>query len=134
MADLVITAANVAKGAHAALGSGTAGVAITAGQVLYLDAGTQRHVLTDNDGDGTRQAEGIALNAAAAGQPITFLKGGEVTIGAVLTPGMAYYASDTAGGIIPHADLAVGMDVILVGIAVSASVLSVSFRNTGVEL
>ena len=38
MADLTITAANVIRGANAVITRGTAGAAITAGQIIYADA------------------------------------------------------------------------------------------------
>lgn len=134
MADLTITAANVKQGTNANVAYGTAGVSITAGQSIYLDASTGKYVLTDSDGTGTRQADGIALHAAAADQPIALQKGGDITIGATLSAGTFYVASDTAGGIMPQADLGVGMDVILLGIAKTSSVMALAIRNTGVEL
>lgn len=135
MADLVITAANVVAGNGASRRDGTAGEAITAGQVVYLDAADQRYKLADCDAAAAlRSPRGIALNGAAAGQPIEVLTEGPVTIGAVLTAGTAYYLSGTPGGIAPVADLATGDYPTIVGIATSASVLDVKLHESGVAL
>lgn len=134
MVDIVITAASVAKGGNALVQQGTAGASITAGQAVYLDSATGRYLLSDNDGTGTKQVDGIALNGAATGQPLAVQRGGDITIGATLTPGTAYYLSATVGGICPVADVAVGDDVILIGLAKSATNLSLRITDTGVTL
>lgn len=134
MADLTITAANVVAGSNAVRDSGIAGATITAGQAVYLNTATNRWMLSDNDGTGTRTVNGIALNGASANQPIAVMKGGDVTIGATLTAGTDYWLSATAGGICPRADLDVGMDTIQIGVAKSATVLAVSIQDPGVTL
>ncbi|WP_306049201.1 hypothetical protein [Oceaniradius stylonematis] len=135
MADLTITAANVVRGSGAKVLDRTAGVAITAGQTVYeaADGGMQ---LADCDSAtaAARVPEGIALNDAAANQPVQVLKSGDITIGATLTPGTAYYQSANAGGIAPVADLATGDYPCIVGIAKSASLLSVKIHASGVAL
>lgn len=78
-----------------------------------------------------REAYGIALNGAAANQPLAVQRSGDITIGATLTPGLAYYLSDTPGGICPVADVGSGEYVILLGLAKSASVLDLDIRATG---
>lgn len=134
MTDIVITAANVARGSDALVDHGTAGVAITAGQTIYLDSVTSKMVLSDNNGDGTRTVNGVALHAAAANQPIAFQKSGDITIGATLTAGQDYWLSATPGGIAPRADLTTGMDPILIGVAKSATVLTLAILDVGVTL
>lgn len=136
MADLTITAASVVAGDGSTVVRGTAGVAITAGQAVYLDATTGKYALADSNSAtvAARRAGGIALNGAALNQPITVLTAGAVTIGATLTAGTAYYLSDTAGGICPVADLGSGENVCLIGLAASASVLNVDIQNPGVVL
>ncbi len=136
MADLSITAANVVAGGSSVTTDGTAGAAITAGQVVYRDATTGRYLLADNN-SGTaaaRSPAGIALNGAATGQPVEVLTRGAVTIGATLTPGVAYYLSATAGGICPVADLTTGHYPTIMGIATSASVLDVLIHESRVAL
>lgn len=133
MTDITITAANVVAGSGAATETGISGDTITAGQVVYRNA-AGRYVLADADEDTAieRSPRGIALNGASAGQPCTILKSGPITIGATLTAGTAYYLSDTPGGICPLADVTGGDYLVLVGLALSTSVLQVGFVVTGV--
>lgn len=136
MADLSITAANVAVTGGSESVAGTAGAAITAGQVLYRDASDGTYKLADADSAtvAARSPAGIALNSAAAGQPVRVHIRGPVTIGATIAGGTAYFLSATAGGICPAADLAAGDYPTIVGIARSASVLDVRFHESGFEL
>lgn len=135
MADLTITAANVVAVAGKTV-VGTAGATLTAGQVVYLDTATASYKLADNN-SGTaavRSPGGIALNAAASGQPVSVFQSGTITIGATLTGGVAYYLSDTPGGICPVADLVTGEYPTFLGIATSASVLKVAIVESGFAL
>ncbi|UCI23684.1 hypothetical protein [Mesorhizobium sp. B2-8-5] len=135
MADLVITAASVVAGANAATETGAAGEAITAGQAVYRSSTTKKLMKADSNGASAeiRTPIGIALNGGALDQPIKFQKSGDITIGAALTPGVAYYLSDTPGGICPVADVGTGEYVCLIGLATSASVLALDVRYTGVS-
>lgn len=135
-ADLTITAANVIKGTNAVVKHGTAGEAVTAGKVVYYDSAVGTWKLADNNSAtaAARSPRGFALHAASTGQPLAVHTGGDLTIGATLTPGVAYYLSDTPGGIGPVADLASGEYPTIVGIAKSASVLAVKFQEAGVAL
>lgn len=135
MADISITAANVVRGTNAVIENGFAGAAITAGQVVYRDA-NNKYQLADNDNASAivRQPRGVALNGAATNQPLAIIRSGDVTIGATLTAGTAYYLSSTAGGICPLADLASGDDVVLLGLAKSTTVLAVDIQISGVTL
>lgn len=135
MVDITITAGNVKPGANAITTQGVAGATITAGQVVYRDPATGKFKLTDSD-SGTaadKDALGIALHGASDGQPLVVQTAGDITIGATLTAGTAYYASSTAGGIQPAADLGTE-DVILIGLARSASVLALKVLDTGVTI
>lgn len=136
MSDLSITAANVLAGTGADITRGTAGATITAGQAVYLDeATTGQWLLADSD-SATVAARGsarfgIALNGAADGQPLAVQTGGDITIGATLVAGVAYYLSDAPGAICPFADLATGDFVTLVGIATSTTVLKIDPLYSG---
>jgi hypothetical protein len=77
---------------------------------------------------------GTALHGASLNQPLTYAKSGPVTIGATLTPGLAYYLSDTPGGICPVADIGSGEYVCLIGLAASATVLNIDIQYPGVSL
>lgn len=136
MADLTITAANVVASSDASTEHGTSGETIVAGKSVYKNPDTKKWMLADNDAATAdlRQAGGVALNGASNGQPITVLKGGDVVIGATLTPGTAYYLSSTPGGICPVADLGAGDYVCQIGLAKSASVLHVDIQFPGVSL
>ena len=136
MADLTITAANVVRGSNAKIEHGDAGATITAGQCVYRDTTDGEYKLSDAD-SGTaavRSVRGIALNSASDGQPMTILRSGDITIGASVTAGVAYYLSDTPGGIAPVADLATGDYPTLIGIAKSTTVIAVKINESGVAL
>jgi hypothetical protein len=135
MPDLTITAANVVPGADAVRESGTAGEGITAGRLVYFDVTTLTYRLADANGAAAlRVPNGVALNTAGVGQPLGVQTSGDITIGATLTPGLAYYLSDTPGGICPVGDIGTGEFACFVGIAKSASVLSVRIVPSGVSL
>lgn len=135
MADLSITAANVVAGSDAVRESGTAGATVTAGQLVYLDTSDFRYKLADSNGAAAlRVPNGIALHGAANGQPLVIQKGGDITIGGTMTAGVAYYLSDTAGGLCPVADLGSGEYPCIIGIAKSTTVLTVSIQPSGVAL
>lgn len=136
MADIAITAANVVPGADSKPQTGVAGVAVTAGQVVYQDAATGKFLLADNDSAtvAAHKGLGIALNNAAANQPLTVHVNGDITIGGVLVAGVAYYLSATPGGICPVADLVTGKTVCLLGMAKSTTVLDVEIEFPGVTL
>lgn len=136
MVDLAVTAASVAVSSNAVRENGTAGEAITAGQAVYKAAATGRYMLADNNSATAevRQAIGIALNGAAAGQPLAIQKSGDIVIGATLVPGTDYYLSDTPGGIGPRADIAAGEYVCLLGLAKSTTVLALDIQYPGVSL
>lgn len=136
MVDLSITAGSVVKGTGAVEEQGIAGATITAGQVVYKDSADTKFKLADAD-DATaavRVPRGIALNGASDGQPLRIQRDGQITIGATMTAGLAYYLSDTPGGIAPYADLGSGDQVVLIGVAISTTVLQLKLLDSGVEL
>ena len=135
MTDISVTATAVVAGSGANVSrSEVAGATITQGQAVYKDASTSKCKLSDANGSGTKAVYGIALNAASDGQPIDVLKGGDLTLNAVLTAGLPYFLSGTAGGICPEADLVTGMQKIQIGIAKSTTVLHVSIQDSGVTV
>ena len=136
MVDLVITPANVVKGANATTRDGIAGATITAGQVVYRDSADGKYKLADSNSAtaAVRSPDGIALNGASDNQPIEVLTEGDITIGATLTAGVAYYLSDTPGGIAPVADVGSGEYSTIIGIAESASVLNVQIHESGAAM
>lgn len=134
MADLSITAASVLKGSGAQTEQGTAGAAVTAGQVVYKDASdSDKFKLADCNSAtaAVRAPYGIALHAAASGQPLTVLRSGSITIGATVAVGVTYFLSGTPGGIRPAADNTTGDYVSIVGIGTSVSAIDVRFHSAG---
>lgn len=119
MADLAITATQVLPGTGARYADGTAGAAITAGQVCYQST-SDTMLLADADAGtpAAANARGIALNGAAIGQPVRIQTEGTITLGAAAAPvkGTVYVLSGTAGGIAPVADLAAGDRVTVIGV------------------
>jgi hypothetical protein len=135
MADISITAANVVPGSDVVRESGTAGATITAGQLVYLDTSDMKFKLADSNGAAAlRVPNGIALNGASNGQPLSVQKGGDITIGGTMTAGIPYFLSDTPGGLCPLPDIGTGEYSCIVGIAKSTSVLAVNIQPSGVAL
>lgn len=135
MADLTVTAASVAKGTDAVVEHGIAGATITAGQLVYKDTSDSNKLkLVDVDSATVlaRSASGVALNGGASGQTIAYQTAGQINLGATLATGIVYVGSDTAGGIRPSADNGVGDYTVVVGVAISTSLLKMGLLNSGV--
>lgn len=134
MADIVVTAANVAHGANALIKVGTAGATITAGQPVYLDSATGKYKLADNNlSAAAANAIGIALNGCSDGQPIQVVyDDDDFTPGATLTLGTIYVLSATAGGIAPSADLASGNYMAILFVPKSTSKAVLKLLKSGV--
>ncbi len=114
---------------------GTAGAAITAGQVCYLDPSTQTWKLFDgNDTAANTRTPRIAINSAGSGQPIALATGGNLTLGAGAAPvaGTVYCADIVAGSIIPAADLASGNRVTIIGVGKASNQIALNLWNSGV--
>lgn len=136
MADIVITSASVVPSAGARASTGVAGVAIAAGKIIHQDAATRKFVLSDADSipAASNPEFFIAVNSAAVDQPIQMVRSGDVALGAVLTVGEVYILSSTPGGIAPVADLDTGMRPVVLGIAISTSVLRMGATTAPVEV
>jgi hypothetical protein len=137
MSDLSITAANVVAQSNANIDfSKRAGATIAAGELVYLDTSVNKWKLADADSatQAVQEAAGMALNGASDGQPLAVLTGGDVALGAVLTPGARYYLSSTPGKIQPEEDLSEGEEINLIGLAKSTTVLAVRITRPGVTV
>jgi hypothetical protein len=134
MADLALTAASIVPGAGARVTTYTAGATITAGQSVYFDSATNTVKLASAAAVGSAAAIGTAVNGASSGQPVDVQLGGKLTTNSVLSKGVAYYVSNTAGGICPFADLVAGKFPTLIGVAESTTSLIVSPISVGVAL
>ena len=135
MSDLTITAANVSAGANATLDTGTAGATITAGQTVYKDlTDSSKLKLTDKDAAATAVAAGIAVHGASSGQPVDYVKSGDLNLVGGVTRGRIYVVSSTAGGIASSTDIATGSTqyVTTLGVGTATSVLTVRVQVSGV--
>ena len=123
MADLSITAANVAYTSGPVERAYNAGATITAGQAVYLDSATSTWKLAQCDGTAAEvDAVGIALHAALTGQPLAVAKAGAViNIGATTATNVPYMVSATAGGVAPLADLDAGKRICYLGFSPGTS-------------
>jgi hypothetical protein len=131
MAALTITVADLAlEDSLAKVEVLQYGEAVTPGQSLYLNA-DGKYYLADADAAATADASRIALTYGAADEWGVALLEGDLQMGAILISGTTYYASPTAGGIGPAADLLAGDTVTIIGTATSTSVLQVKFNTTG---
>jgi hypothetical protein len=137
MADISITGTSV-KLVSGPTEEITAGAAAAGGQIIYKEGATATAKLSDNDNATAevRAIRGMALHAAAADQPLKIAKNGAIVdVGAaVLTAGVDYYLSGTAGGICPRADVTSGHDPIRVGMAQTTSHLLLDFADPDVTL
>jgi hypothetical protein len=130
--DLAITAGSLIPSTSAVMRDGVAGVAITAGQLVYKDTADNKLKLADANGASAliRTPIGLASNTAGIGQNVRYIiSDPDLTIGGTVSNGAAYVLSATAGGVAPIADLTTGWYPCLVAIGISAT--KVSFRATG---
>jgi hypothetical protein len=134
MADLTVTAANVAPGTDATIERNyNAGATITAGQTVYLSTTTNTWLLADaNLSQAAAVLGGVALNGAASGQPLAVLTRGNLNPGATAVVGMVYVLSGTAGGIAPVADGVTGWYTSILGIGTTASNIAVNIQVSNV--
>ncbi len=134
MTDLVITAANVeAVPTTVPLKFGIAAEAITAGQAVHKLTSDGLIYLSDADHAtvAKRTVNGVAMNSAAAGQPVGYAGPGDtINIGATLTQGEIYVLSGAAGGVAPEADLSSGEQVCIIGVGLSAANMLLICANT----
>lgn len=129
MADLSITAANVATQSDTVKEYGVAGEALTAGQAVYKKAADGKWYKADCNSATAevRVAGGVCLTGSASGQPCAVATGGTLGIGATVAVGVVYYLSGTAGGIRPVADNTTGDYVQAIGIGTTTAILRLSF-------
>lgn len=134
MATYTFTSGQVVPGS-AALGA-IAGEAINAGELVYLDQsdGKARKAECDATVDKARVA-GIAVNSAAAGQPISYVAGGEVTVDAAAFtgPGLLLVLSPTLGKCMDVGDLVNAQYVTVIGWSTAANKLKVNLAHSNIQ-
>ena len=138
MSDITtISASNVVPNATTAvIARGTAGAAITAGQIVYQDANGKIQLAAQTTST-TAHVVGIAVNSAASGAPVDYVTQGDVALGTVFTKGNVLVLGAGAGLMSASADLD-GAPVNtryanVVGVASSANNLRVGIVNTDVQ-
>jgi hypothetical protein len=132
MADLSITSTAVLPGTDAVIERGLANAAASAGDLAYYDSATGQYGKHDADSvtAAIRTLRGMFVDSpGAAGAACCVQTKGDVTVGAVLTQGKIYIGSATAGKVAPVADQASGMYANIIGIAKTASVLTINVVN-----
>lgn len=135
MADVIVTAANVAKASDTIFQDGIAGVTISAGETVFQDSADEKFKLADaNASSATATVRGIALHGSLNNQPLRIAVGGSLNPGFTVGVGAIYVQSANAGKIAPAADLATGhySSILMVGItSTSARLIMV---NSGVAV
>lgn len=101
MADLTITAADVAPVSVIEQSTGPANEVVDAGEAVYMLAASGKYALADEDGTWpTKRVKGISITSAVANGTITVVQKGIVDLGDALD-GMDYgdpvFLSDTPG-------------------------------------
>ena len=128
MADITVTAANVAATSNTVTSLVQVGESVTQAQPLYLYTTDNKYYKADADVLATSKAAGIALTPASTDGYVLMATDGLVNLGATLTVGQVYVASTTAGGIAPYSDLATGDYVTLLGVATTAALLDLQLH------
>lgn len=131
MADLVVTAANVAK-ADGSVQTKNAGVAITAGESVYVDAAGVLQLCDHASTAAEAACSGVALCDAAIGQPCTYLTSGNYNPGAAVVVGTAYAVGAAAGGVAPIVDVGSGDFTTIIGVATTTSNIKLGLLPAGV--
>ena len=136
MANISVTAASVKASAAATIVGGSAGASITAGQPVYQDVNGVWQLAGANIAASASALTGIALDAAAVGQPLlvcvadpSFTHGG-----AAVTTGEIVMVSATPGALCPSADATTGFYPVILGIAISATKMIVRPLAAGVVM
>jgi len=139
--DVSVTASAVARvtgggpSTDTVIRSGFAGATITAGQSVYIDTTAGTWKLTDaNLSAAAGVAQGIALNGASSGQPISIAVGGTLTPGFSVTIGKIYVTSANAGGIAPVEDLASGWRTGVLCVGLTGTTVGLVMYSSGVAV
>jgi hypothetical protein len=132
MANLAPTAANVVPDDGFVYVDGVAGETLTAGMLVYLKSSDTRYWKAHCETSAaTAVVAGVVLNGASAGQRVSVMTGGTVTIGDTVGVGTIYILS-TAGLICPVTDLATSDYVTILGTATTAAKIKLGILVSGV--
>lgn len=129
MADVSITASLVRAGTgNLGINTVTAGAAITAGQVIYLDTANLAQLADADGASATQTVSGIALNSTgAAGQPVSYVTTGSPAVvpGFTGTVGDVVLLSTTPGGMtVTSGDITTGDRRVVLGVMVTTTTMN----------
>ena len=131
MADLVQVSANV-RSVSGRILTGTAGVAISAGNMIYQSTADSEFYLAGNGTAVKAAVAGIAIANADLNGIVSYQVDGVVDPGATATEGETYVASDTDGNIAPVGDLATGDFVTWYGVGNSDGNIEFNLQASGI--
>lgn len=134
-ANYTLTAANVVPSSQAKyLNVAKAGVAITAGQPVYMDTAGLWQLADCNASAVAADVQGLAAHTAAAGQPLLVVyEDADFTHGlTTVAAGDVVIVSATAGALAPAADALSGYYVSVAMVATSATKAVLKFVKSGV--
>lgn len=129
MANLTITAANVAVNGQARVRIVQVGEAVTQGQPGYRSTDNKYYQADANASASTAAAECVFLTPASTDGYSVAVFEGDYNPGATVTVGTTYVVSATKGAICPIADLTTGDYVTIIGTASTASNIPIAFNR-----
>jgi len=132
MAALTPVTADFRLGDTSAVTTGTAGVAITAGQLVYLDSATAKYKLAINTSAAAAAVVGVAATTAATDKKIAIVTSGTIeSANAYWTAGQTYVLDQVAGQMQNAADVITADLVSVIGVASTTQIFKLSIDNTG---
>lgn len=132
MADLVVIAANVKPGSDLVTKRGIAGEAISAGDSVFIATDGELELCEKDQAVADAACVGVAVNDAAALQPVEYGITGTIDMGAILAIGQTYIVGAGPGGLAPETDAGAGEFTTVVGIATTANILKLGILQSGV--
>lgn len=131
--DLSITVGNVMPAASdTVVRVVRAGETLTAGMPVYRNTSDNEYYKCDADAsEAAATCAGITISAGSDGTYCTIVTAGRLKIGSTVTVGTQYFASDTAGGIMPGVDLDTGDYLTPIGITTDTDEILVDIVVTG---
>ncbi len=110
------------------------GATITAGQTLYLDAADNKYKLADaNASSSTAAIKAVAMTPGVdTGYGIVAISGSIILVGTAAAVGTTYFVGQTAGSIVPHADLTTSDYTSRVGTAETTTQILLAIEATGI--
>ncbi len=131
MTDIVVTDTDVDK-ISGSQRTADAGVAITAGDSIYIDANGLVQLCEKDQSSVEAAFDGIALNGAGVSQPVTYQVAGTIDLGAIIAAGVIYIVGAGPGGIAPSADISTGNFVTIIGVGLNGTNIQIGVNRSGV--